>query len=390
MRKTITCLVLGVGLVVSGMVHGCKKPAGSGGSTTEIVIGEYASMTGNTATFGQSSHEGIMLAVEEINKAGGVLGKPIRIIHEDDRSEQQEAVTAVQKLISQNKVVAVLGEVASKRSLAGGGVCQKEKIPMLSPASTNPAVTQVGDYIFRVCFTDDFQGAVCAQFAQKQGWKKVAIFTDVANDYSKGLTKVFKDVYPKGGGKIVTEQSYREGDNDFRSQMQEIKQAGVDAVFLPGYYTDVGKILRQARESGFGVPFFGGDGWDDPQTYLKLGSLADRCYFTNHYAADDKRPEVQDFIARYGQRYKNPDGSPKIPDAMGICGYDAARVLADAIKRAGSTDAKAIRDALAATKDFPGASGKITIDANRNALKPIVILEFRGGKMHTVDAIAPN
>jgi branched-chain amino acid transport system substrate-binding protein len=388
--RTITYLLLAAALALSGAVGGCKKSGGSADSAKEIVIGEYASMTGNTATFGQSSHEGIMLAVEELNAAGGVLGKPIKIITEDDRSEQQEAVTAVQKLISQDKVVAILGEIASKRSLAGGQVCQREKIPMLSPASTNPAVTQIGDYIFRVCFTDDFQGAVCAQFAQKKGWKKVAVFTDAANDYSKGLTKVFKDVYPKGGGQIVAEESYREGDNDFKSQLQKMKSAGVDAVFLPGYYTDVGKILRQARESGFGVPFFGGDGWDDPQTYLKLGSIADGCYFTNHYAADDKRPEVQAFIARYGAKYKNPDGSPKIPDAMGICGYDAARVLADAIKRAGSTDAQKIRDALAATKDFPGASGKITIDPNRNALKPIVILEFRGGKMHTVDAIAPG
>ena len=390
MRTTITCWALAAGLVLSGFAGGCKKSGGSADSAKEVVIGEYASMTGPTATFGQSSHEGIMLAVEELNQAGGVLGKPIKIITEDDRGEQQEAVTAVQKLISQDKVVAVLGEIASKRSLAGGGVCQKSKIPMLSPASTNPAVTQVGDYIFRVCFTDDFQGAVCAQFAQKKGWKKVAVFTDVANDYSKGLTKVFKETYPKAGGQIVAEESYREGDNDFKSQLQKMKSASVDAVFLPGYYTDVGKILRQARESGFGVPFFGGDGWDDPQTYLKLGSIADGCYFTNHYAADDKRAEVQAFIGRYGAKYKNPDGTAKIPDAMGICGYDAARVLVDAIKRAGSTDPQKIRDALAATKDFPGASGKITIDPNRNALKPIVILEFRGGKMQTVDAIAPN
>jgi branched-chain amino acid transport system substrate-binding protein len=390
MKATIRFTVLGACLAVL-FCGGCKDPAGSGGSTGNTIrIGEYASMTGATATFGQSSHEGIMLAVDEINAAGGVLGKPIEILLEDDRSDQQEAVTAVQNLISRKKVVAVLGEIASKRSLAGGGVCQKEKIPMLSPASTNPAVTQVGDYIFRICFTDDFQGAVCAQFAQKKGWKKVAIFTDVANDYSKGLTKTFKDVYPRAGGQIAVEESYREGDNDFKSQLQKMKSAGVDAVFVPGYYTDVGKILRQARESGFGVPFFGGDGWDDPQTYLNLGSVADGCYFTNHYSSDDDRAEVRTFIEAYGKKYKNPDGSPKIPDAMGICGYDAARVLADAIKRANSTDPKAIRDALAATKDFPGASGKITIDGNRNALKPIVILELRGGKMHKVDAIAPN
>jgi branched-chain amino acid transport system substrate-binding protein len=369
-------------------VAGCKK-GNSGASSKTVDIGEYASMSGETATFGQSSHEGIMLAVEEANAAGGVLGKPINVISYDDRSDATEAVTAVQKLISQDKVCAILGEVASKRSLAGAGPCQQNKIPMVSPASTNVAVTQTGDYIFRVCFTDDFQGRVCAQFAQKKGWKKVAIFTDVANDYSKGLTKEFQAVYPSAGGKIVAEESYRAGDNDFKAQLSKIKAAGVDAVFLPGYYGDVGKILRQARQIELKVPFFGGDGWDDPQTYLSLGSISDGCYFTNHYSADDDRPEVKAFIAAYGKRYKE-NGAPKVPDAMAICGYDAARVLVDAIKRAGSTDPKAIRDALAQTKDFPGASGKITIDANRNALKPIVVLELKGGRTHKVDAIAPQ
>ena len=381
-------IVAAAGLVAGG----CKKEgSGSGASTSPtITIGEYASMTGPTASFGQSSHEGTVLAMEEINKAGGVLGKPLSIISYDDRSDASEAVTAVQKLISSDKVCAILGEVASKRSLAGAQPCQKNQIPMVSPASTNPTVTQVGDYIFRVCFTDDFQGKVCAQFAQKKGWKRVAIFTDVANDYSKGLTKVFKETYPSSGGQVVFEETYREGDKDFKGQLAKIKSAGVDAVFIPGYYTDIGNILRQARQIDLNVPFFGGDGWDDPQTYLNLGSISDGCYFTNHYSPDDDRPEVQAFIKAYGARFKNPDGSPKVPDAMGICGYDAMRVLADAIKRAGKAEPKAIRDALAATKYFPGASGSITIDANRNALKPIVILELKGGKTHKVDAIAPK
>jgi branched-chain amino acid transport system substrate-binding protein len=382
-----TLIVAAAGVVVGG----CKKESGGGASTSNVVtVGEYGSMTGPTASFGQSSHEGTVLAMEEINKAGGVLGKPLAIVSYDDRSDASEAVTAVQKLISSDKVCAILGEVASKRSLAGAQPCQKNGIPMVSPASTNPTVTQVGDYIFRVCFTDDFQGKVCAQFAQKKGWKRVAIFTDVANDYSKGLTKVFKETYPSGGGQVVFEETYREGDKDFKGQLAKIKSAGVDAVFLPGYYTDIGNILRQARQIDLNVPFFGGDGWDDPQTYLNLGSISDGCYFTNHYSPDDDRPEVQAFIKAYSARFKNSDGSPKIPDAMAICGYDAMRVLADAIKRAGKAEPKAIRDALAQTKDFPGASGSITIDANRNALKPIVILELKGGKTHKVDAIAPK
>jgi branched-chain amino acid transport system substrate-binding protein len=368
---------------------GCKKD-GSASTSNTIDIGEYASMTGDTATFGLSSHEGIELAVAEINASGGVLGKQVKVITYDDRSDATEAVTAVQKLISQDKVCSILGEIASKRSLAGAGPCQTYKIPMVSPASTNVTVTQKGDYIFRVCFTDDFQGTVCAQFAQKRGWKKVAIFTDVANDYSKGLTKEFKAAFPTAGGQIVAEETYRAGENDFKAQLSKIKNAGVDAVFVPGYYGDVGKILRQAKQIELNVPFLGGDGWDDPQTYLTLGSISDGCFFSNHYSPDDDRPEVKAFIAEYGKKFKEKDGSPKIPDAMGICGYDAARVLVDAIKRAGSTDPKAIRDALAATKDFPGASGKITIDANRNALKPIVIVELKNGQTHKVDAIAPQ
>lgn len=386
MRLTIATLLV---LTTAFSIASCKKE-GAAGQGDDILVGEYASMTGTTATFGQSSHEGTVMAIDDINSAGGILGKKVRLISEDDRSDANEAVTAVQKLISRDKVVAILGEVASKRSLAGGNICQREKIPMLSPASTNPAVTQVGDYIFRICFTDDFQGMVGAQFAIKKGWKRVAVFTDVANDYSKGLAKSFKDIYPKGGGQIAAEDSYREGDNDFKAQLTRMKGANVEAVFLPGYYTDVGKILRQARELGLNIPFFGGDGWDDPQTYINLGSVANGCYFTNHYSADDKRAEVQDFIRKYGERYKNSDGSPKIPDAMAILGYDSARVLLDAIKRAGSPDPKAIRDALAQTKDFPGASGTITIDENRNAKKPIVIVELKDGRMTMADALAPE
>ncbi len=375
------CLLLAVG---------CKDDAGRQSASDEILVGEYASMTGNTATFGQSSHKGAVLAMEEINKQGLLGGRKIKLITEDNRSDANEAVTAVQKMISRDRVVAVLGEVASKRSLAGGGVCQKAKIPMISPASTNPTVTAIGDYIFRICFTDDFQGMVNAQFAlkelpaiQKTAWKKVAVFTDVANDYSKGLSKAFRETYPAGGGQIVAEETFREGDNDFKAQLSKIKSAGPDAVFLPGYYTDVGKILRQARELGITVPFFGGDGWDSPQT-LTLGAIADNCFYTDHYSADDPRPEVQDFIKRFQARYG------EIPDAMAILGYDAMGVLADAIKRAGKTEPQAIRDALAATKDYPGASGVITIDANRNARKPIVVVRILGGKATRADSIAPR
>lgn len=378
MRLAMLSASLAVFLAISG---GCKKKTGN-----EILIGEYASMTGSTAVFGQSSHEGLMLAIEQANEAGGVLGKKIRVLSEDDRSKSEDAANCVQQLISRDNVVAIVGEVASKRSLTGGGICQRFKIPMLSPASTNPEVTQVGDYIFRVCFTDDFQGPVAAKFAFNKKWTKVAILTDVANDYSKGLTKTFKETYGqlfKDSGQIVAEETYREGDKDFKSQLKKIKAAGAEAIYLPGYYTDVALVLRQAREDcDLKAPFFGGDGWDSPVT-LEVGAVADGCFFTNHYSPDDPRPEVQDFIKAYRARYN------KTPDAMAILGYDAGRVLVDAIKRAGKAEPAAIRDALAATKDFPGASGTITIDENRNARKPIVILEIQGGKTRMVDRIMP-
>jgi len=371
-----------IALVLPVFLVSCKeKTAASDGP--EIVIGEYASMTGPTATFGQESHEGIELAREEINHASGILGKQIKVITEDDRSEQQEATTAVQKLISRDHVVAMLGEVASSRSLAGATVCQQYKVPMLSSASTNPGVTQVGDYIFRICFIDDFQGKVCAQFAGKRGWQRVAIFMDVANDYSKGLTSAFKATYPSTGGTIVAEESFRENDNDFQAQLAKIKSANPDAVFLPGYYTEACKILKQARQLGLNVPFFGGDGWDSPQT-LEVGAVANNCFFTNHYSPEDPRPEVKEFIKAYRAKYG------RVPGAMAILGYDSMKIMADAIKRAGSTDSKAIRDALAQTKNYPGASGKITIDENRNALKPIVILEILNGQTRLVDSIAPD
>lgn len=375
-------------ILLSSLANGCKErdsgvatTQGSGASSTEIVLGEYGSMTGATATFGTSTHEGLMLAIEQINSSGGVLGKQVRVISEDDQSKADEAVNAVQKLINRDKVVAIIGEVASKRSLAAGNVCEKYKTPMLSPASTNPDVTKGKEYVFRTCFTDDFQGLVNGEFAVKRKWGKVAILTDVNNDYSKGLSKFFKQAY-EGKGQIVADESYREGDKDFKAQLTKIKAASPDGVYVPGYYTDVGNILRQARELGLTVPFFGGDGWDSPET-LKLGAIADGCFYTDHYSPEDPAPEVQNFIKAYEAKYN------KTPDAMAILGYDAGRVMCDAIKRAGNTSADAIKDALAATKDFPGASGTITIDKDHNARKAIKVLEIQGGKTKLAESIAP-
>jgi branched-chain amino acid transport system substrate-binding protein len=347
---------------------GCAKPG------AEIVVGEYGSLTGGTATFGQSSHQGVTLATEEANAAGGLLGKKVRVVTEDDQSRPEEAKTAVLKLIKQNGVVAVIGEVASSRSLAAAPECQKNKIPMVSPASTNPKVTEVGDYIFRACFVDTFQGEAMAKFARNDlKLQRVAILKDVKNDYSVGLADFFEKTFKAEGGEIVVVQSYSEGDTDFRAQLTAIKGQNPDGVFIPGYYTEVGLIARQARELGLAVPLLGGDGWDSPKTLEIGGASVEGSYFGNHYAADDPDPTIQSFIQKFKAKYG------VIPDAMAVLGYDAANLLYDAIRRAGSAEPAKIRDALAATSDFPGVSGRITMDAGRNAKKKLVILKIENG-----------
>jgi branched-chain amino acid transport system substrate-binding protein len=322
-----------------------------------------------------------MLAVDEINASGGLLGKPVRLVTEDDEGNQDEAVSVVKKLIDRDNVVGVLGEVASTRSLAGGGVCEQAGVPMISPSSTNPDVTRDRKYAFRVCFTDDFQGSVGAKFALSKNWKRVVVFSSSNSDYSKKLSQFFKDTFTSKGGQILSEETYSDGDKEFKAQLTRMQSKNPDAVYLPGYYTEINLILRQAKDLGFNVPFFGGDGWDG----CDLNSQSEGCFFTNHYSPEDTRPSVQQFIASYKAKFNGA-----VPDAFGITGYDAARVLFDAIKRAGSTNRDAVRDAIAQTKDFPGAGGNITIDENHNAKKPIVILGIGGGKTHLADTIQPD
>jgi branched-chain amino acid transport system substrate-binding protein len=352
----------------------------------EIVLGEFGSLTGGTATFGTSSHEGTLLALDEINKDGGLLGKKVRLVTEDNQSKPEESVTAVLKLIKQDQVSAVIGEVASSRTLAAAPTCQANGIPLLSPASTNPKVTQVGDYVFRACFIDPFQGSTMAKFAvQRLGAKRIAILTDNKNDYSVGLTEFFRDTARKLGAEIVSEESYSEGDIEFKAQLTAIKADNPDVLFVPGYYTECALIARQARELGLDIPLLGGDGWDSPKTAEIGGKAVEGVYITNHYSPDDQRPEVKNFIAAYKAKYGG-----KTPDAMAVLGYDAMNLMADAIRRAGSTDGAKIRAALAATRDFPAVSGHITIDADRNARKDIVIVQMRDGQFRYVESIAPD
>jgi branched-chain amino acid transport system substrate-binding protein len=384
----------GIGLGIALLVAGCPAAGtgGAGGATTSgadssgpIMVGEFGSLTGKEATFGTSTDDGVQLAVQEINDAGGIKGRKLQVKVEDDQSLSSEAATAVQKLIDRDHVVAIIGEVASGRSLAGAPICQNRQVPMITPASTKPAVTEQGDYIFRVCFIDPFQGLVMAKFAsQNLKVKRVAIFKDQAAPYSTGLADNFRTAFTGLGGEIVGEESYSSNDTDFKAQLTSIKAKNPDAIFVPGYYTEVGTIARQSRELGIQAPLLGGDGWDSPKLFDAAGTALEGCYFSNHYSAEDPAPAIQQFISTYKARHGG-----QTPDAMAALGYDATHVLADAMKRAKSLSGSDLRDAIAATKDHAGVTGKITIDSSRNAVKPAVVLQVRGRGYKYVTTIAP-
>jgi branched-chain amino acid transport system substrate-binding protein len=391
LMKRCTPTVPLVGLCGALALAGCSRPTGAGSAngtasgTGPIPVGEYASMTGDTATFGQSSHKGILLAIDEMNAAGGVNGRQLDLHTEDDQSHAAEAATAVQKLIDRDHVAAVLGEVASGNSMAAAPICQSRQVPMISPASTNPEVTKKGDYIFRVCFIDPFQGTVMAKFAANNlKLKRMAVFKDQTQPYSTGLAANFVTAFTGLGGEIVANESFAGSDTDFKAQLTRIKAQNPDGIFIPGYYNQVGTIGRQARELGIKLPLLGGDGWDSPKLFEAAGGALEGCYFSNHYSPEEKSPVVQGFIQRF--KAKN---SGEVPDAMAALGYDAARILGDAMKRAKSISGPDLRDAIAATKDFQGVTGKITINVQRNAVKPAVVLQIGGSSYHYVTTIAP-
>ena len=364
------------------VLPGCNKPGGSGDS--EIRVGEFASLTGKEATFGQMSHHGTELAIEEINAGGGVLGKKIKLIYEDDQSKQGEPATVVKKLISRDGVVAVLGEVASSRSMEAAPICQQNKVPLISPASTNVKLTEMGNYIFRVCFTDAFQGKLLANFAKRSlKASNVAILTDTKSDYSVGLSRDFRTPFLASNGKVVAEQVYNGGDKDFKGQLTAIKAANPEAILVTGYYTEVALMAKQARQLGITVPLFGGDGWESSKLIEIGGAEIEGTFFSTHFSPEEGSASVQGFVTKFKAKYH------EAPDAMAALGYDSAMVLADAIKRAGGTEGSKLAEAISATKEFPGVTGKITLDAQRNATKPAVILTVKDGKFKYVETVTP-
>ncbi|HZJ46525.1 MAG TPA: ABC transporter substrate-binding protein [Pyrinomonadaceae bacterium] len=384
MKRIAISLLLVTSLLFALACERKGGPSASNGTGT-IVVGYYGDLSGRTSNFGQSTKEGVLMAADEINKAGGLNGRQVQILSEDDEGRPEKAATVVTKLIDQDKVVALLGEVASGNTLAAAPKAQGAKVPMISPSSTNPAVTQVGDYIFRVCFIDPFQGEVMAKFAANTlKAKKAAIMLDFNSPYSRGLTEFFEAAFKKLGGQIVNQQSYTQGDRDYKGQLTAIRSASPDVIYVPGYYGEVGVIAKQAQQLGIKAPLLGGDGWDATQLWELGGDALNGDFISNHYSVDDPSPAIQKFVADYQARYS------KRPDALAALGYDAMKVLAEGIKKAGTTDGPKLRDAIAQTKDFAGVTGTISLDAQRNAVKPAVVLKLQDKKYIYQETIYPE
>jgi branched-chain amino acid transport system substrate-binding protein len=371
--KSLLALIVFLGLV------GCTK------KTDEIVVGEFGTLTGNDAAFGQSTNKGIRLAFDDLNAAGGIKGKKIKLITYDNQGKPDEAAAVVKRLITQDKAIAIIGEVASSRSLAAAPIAQQYKVPMITPSSTSPKVTAVGDYIFRVCFIDPYQGWAVAQFMlENLKLKKVAILRDVKNEYSVGLADVFSKEVQSKGGQIVDDLSYQSGDIDFKAQLTSIKSKNPEAVFIPGYYTEVGLITNQARQLGIKAVFLGGDGWDSGNLEENSKKAANGSYYLNHYSTESTEPRVQDFIQKFKAKYN------ETPDSMAALGFDAAQVLVAALQRAQELKPEVIRNEISKTKDFPGVTGVITINEERNAVKSGAIVQVEGAQRKLITTIAPK
>lgn len=377
----------------AGVLAGCSSSSETStddGKAETIKIGANLELSGGTASFGQSVAEGLDLAIEEINKEGVLGGKEIKIIKADNKSDAAEATNGSIKLINQDKVVAIVGSATSTNTLAQVQIAQDTKVPLVSPTATNPAVTfdkdTLNDYVFRTCFIDPFQGTVAANFASKElGVKTAAVYIDSSSDYSKGLADAFVKAFEANGGKIVAEEAYVAKDTDFRSTLTRIKSAKPDFVFLPGYYEEVGLILKQAREAGIDLPFMGGDGWDSPKVVEIAGAKAlNNTFITNHYSPQDKDEKIQGFVKAYQEKYNN-----KTPDAFAALGYDTGYYLADAIERAGEADPEKIRAALESVKDLPLVSGNLVLDDHHDPIKSATILEYVDGEQTFKTKINP-
>ncbi|MCD7036362.1 ABC transporter substrate-binding protein [Metabacillus sp. GX 13764] len=388
MKKRKTAGIILSLAVTASLMAGCSSStSGSGGDT--IKIGANLELSGGVASYGQSISEGLKLALEEINKKG-IDGKKLELVSVDNKSDASEATSGALKLATQDKVAAIIGAATSTNTIAQVQIANDQKVPLITPTGTNPAITvkdgKVNDYVFRTCFIDPFQGTVAANFASNTlKVKTAAVFIDSSSDYAKGLASAFKESFTKNGGSIVSEEAYVAKDTDFHSTLTRIRSKNPEFIFLPGYYEEVGLIVKQAREIGLKMPIMGGDGWDSPKLTEIAGAVPlNNTFITNHYSSGDSDPKIQAFVKAYQTKY-----SSKSPDAFAALGYDTAYYLADAIKRAGSADPKKIKEALASTKDLQLISGKLTLDKNHDPVKSASILEYKEGKQEFNSKVNP-
>lgn len=378
MLKVVSSLVLCATVVLA---TSCTKKV----NENEILIGTYSSNTGATASFGVLQKQGIDMAAEEINAAGGINGKKIKVINYDNKSDNDETLAVVNRLVSQDNVLALIGEATSGKSKIGAQIAQANKVPMLTPSATNPEVTQVGNYIFRACFIDPFQGFVMAKFmTENLKFKKAAILRDVKSDYSVGLSDVFVAELKKMGGEVVADLAYQEGDIDFKSQLTAIKAKNPEVIFIPGYYNEVALVAKQLKELGMKQIMLGGDGWSSPKLFEIAKDAINGHYYSNHYTTESNDPKTIEFVKNYKAKFHED------PDVMAALGYDAMYLMAEAIKNAKAQTRDDVRDALANIKGFKGATGEISMNEKRDADKSAVVVRIEGSNYKMITVIKPT
>lgn len=392
-RNKKLALLLAMMLVLSifaGCGGGTEEEQQPAGETATIPVGINVELSGAVASYGSNARDGAVLAIEEINAAGGVLGKQLEGLQRDCKSTADEAMSVSAALVGEN-IVAQIGPLTSGDVAGSTPIMMENKIPLIAPAATAANVTvdeKTGEtraYIFRVCFIDPFQGTLMAQFAADNlKAKTAAIYADTSSDYGKGLAAYFKQTFTEKGGTIVSEEGFVSGDRDFNATLTKIKGSNPDFIYVPGYYQEVAPLIKQARELGITAPIGGGDGWDSPDMLSVAGAEAlNNTFFTNHYSSQDTDPQVVAFVEAFKAKYN------KEPDAFAALGYDCAQLLAQAIKDADSTDPQKITDALANIKDFVGVTGKMTIDDQHNPIKAGVVIEFKDGTQTVNTRIQP-
>lgn len=355
------------------------------GAAEPIRLGEIEPLTGKEAAFGQASRRGVQMAVAEINARGGVLGRPIVVVVEDNQSKAGDSATIAKKLVSRDKVVGLISGGTSSNCVEIGPVAQAARVPFVATTATAAKVTELGSFVFRNCFIDEFQAQVMSKFARGSlKLRRVALLSSSSSIMSVGLARAFRESFTRAGGEIAVDQRYAEGDKDFRAQLTAIKNARADGIFVPGYYTEAALICRQARELGLTQPIFGSDGWEAPELVQIGGAAVEGTYYCSHYSSESTAPAVVEFVRKYRAAHGG-----ETPDSMAPLAYDAAMILLDAIARAGTTDGARVREALAATRDFPGVTGRTTIDARRNASKSAVIVVVKNGQAAYLETIDP-